>query len=63
MADILDFRRSAGRSSRRPSGTSAEIVLFPGVRYERWETAPSQAAAEKPKRGRRTKRDTLDLES
>ena len=38
-------------------GRSADVVLFPGVRYERWtESAPAA------KRGRRSReRDTLEL--
>jgi hypothetical protein len=39
MATIIEFRQSADevrpRASRRV-GRSAEIVIFPGVRYERW---------------------------
>ena len=62
MADILDFRPTEGKTSRRPTkgapASSCEIVIFPGVRYERWETA----AKEKPKSPRkRFKRDTLEL--
>lgn len=70
MADILDFRPPGTRSARRTIGASAEIVIFPGVRYERWDDAPSGGATDrtrdkdKPKgKGRRIKRDTLDLES
>lgn len=41
MGLILDFSehasRSAGRSQRGGMGGSAEIVIFPGVRYERWD--------------------------
>ncbi|MEZ5816287.1 MAG: hypothetical protein R3D44_04315 [Hyphomicrobiaceae bacterium] len=38
MATILEFRASdAGtKRSRHRSGGSAEIVIFPGIRYERW---------------------------
>jgi len=46
MADILEFRvtekRSRKAQGRRRRG--AEIVIFPGVRYERWDAAPSTAA-------------------
>jgi hypothetical protein len=52
MATILDFPYSAGEGdgrgrarAGRPSATSAEIVLFPGVRYERQQTADSAAPA------------------
>jgi hypothetical protein len=39
MAQILSFRtpelRDAGTTGRR-EGSSAEVIVFPGVRYERW---------------------------
>lgn len=62
MADILDFRPAEGKLGRRAAGAAGaspcEIVIFPGVRYERWETATK----DKPKTGRkRVKRDTLEL--
>ena len=47
MATILEFRASSEkppRKIRRRPRRSAEIVIFPGVRYERWP-AP-QAIAE-----------------
>ncbi len=64
MATILDFPQTGGASDARPRapkqcGTSAEIVLFPGVRYERWEDAP-QARKSRPRR-KAVKRDTLDI--
>lgn len=41
MGLILNFNehasRSVDRASRVSAGGSAEIVIFPGVRYERWE--------------------------
>lgn len=60
MATILQFHSDtdrvpvkAGRRRRR----SAEIVIFPGVRYERHEeTAPVKSSA-----GQRVERDTLKL--
>ena len=38
MATILEFRASDERLSRPRRNTSgpAEIVIFPGIRYERW---------------------------
>lgn len=59
MANILKFRvrpmsRRAPSSLRRSS--SAEIVIFPGVRYQRWSETPPPS----PKRGK-VKRDTLKL--
>ena len=46
MAKILSFRALSEEATkaRRRKGRSAEIVIFPGVRYERWpEAAPQQA--------------------
>jgi len=46
MAEILQFRASRENASKhrgRKSPRSAEIVIFPGVRYERWPTEPMQA--------------------
>lgn len=63
MASILEFRppEFEGRrevARREPAGP-ADIVLFPGVRYERWaEGAPEPA---KPRR-RARRRDHLDLD-
>lgn len=41
MGLILDFNEHAskafGKTSRGSASGSAEIVIFPGVRYERWE--------------------------
>ncbi len=55
MATILEFRASArGASSANPAkgqGVPAEIVLFPGVRYERWtETASRKRSKSKRRR-------------
>jgi hypothetical protein len=63
MASILEFRKSAFsvRSVNEKGGASAtaDIVLFPGVRYERWE----DAHATDEQRSRRTRRrDRLDLD-
>lgn len=72
MADIVDFR---GVPSKRlaPAPTqrraqSAEIVIFPGVRYQRWDEQPAEATqaagiAAKPTHAKksRKKRDTLEL--
>jgi hypothetical protein len=61
MATILSFK-----SSQRPSvaailraaGMSAEIVLFPGVRYERWAEVPRDTKPAK----RAKRRDKIELE-
>ena len=49
MATILEFRASKEKPPRkirrRRARRSAEIVIFPGVRYERWS---EQAQADQP---------------
>lgn len=60
MATILQFRASdeeAASRSRRRKGRSAEIVIFPGVRYERWRDAEPSKETSKPG----TPRDVLKL--
>ena len=57
MGMILDFNehasRAYGRSSRSVGAGSAEIVIFPGVRYERWEDeADAQEEHALPQRDR-----------
>ncbi len=40
MATILEFRRHQEDDRRKAvqrSPSSAEIIIFPGIRYERWE--------------------------
>jgi hypothetical protein len=44
MAMILEFPEMqvpARRRIARRAQPSAEVILFPGVRYERWEDAPT----------------------
>jgi len=64
MASILEFRQPALGSrqmtTRRGVVASADIVFFPGVRYERWAEADARPA-EKP-RHRTRRRDHLDLD-
>ena len=60
MATILEFRPS-GRTppaalSKAAHAGSAELVLFPGVRYDRWLERPARKA-----RARSRKRDKLEL--
>jgi hypothetical protein len=63
MAKILTFR--AGRrdeSGLASEGATAEVIVFPGVRYERWDAAregqpPLQPTAKKRSRHR----DVLEL--
>lgn len=63
MASILEFRQPT-LQARQVTATSevrsADIVLFPGVRYERWTEADAESA-EKPRR-RARRRDQLDLD-
>lgn len=52
MADILAFPTKstsspAARVKRRDN--HAEIVIFPGVRYERWEQATDTAPSVQPR--------------
>ncbi len=60
MAKILSFRASSEETTkaRRRKGRSAEIVIFPGVRYERWPEPASQKIDAAPKV---STRDTLKL--
>ena len=54
-ATILDFpeMQAPPRTRKERRGvTSAEIVLFPGVRYERWENAPAKHDAPRVERDR-----------
>ena len=48
MATILEFRASTDKPlrkiRRRRLRRSAEIVIFPGVRYERWPAPQAQMA-------------------
>jgi hypothetical protein len=59
MATILEFRQGQKlSSSRRSAGdTPAEIVFFPGVRYERWD----DTAAVRPAKKRARRRDRIEL--
>jgi hypothetical protein len=60
MATILEFRqgqRTLG-AQRRGATMPAEIVFFPGVRYERWEEPTS--APKTKKRARRRDRIEID---
>lgn len=63
MASILEFKRSTYRASAQAmrDGATAEIVFFPGVRYERMSDTPEPAPKQKRRRSRRT-RDRIDLD-
>ncbi|HRN89585.1 hypothetical protein [Hyphomicrobium sp.] len=64
MASILEFRTLP--ASARPRSVAdgakgpAEIVLFPGVRYERM--TEDEAPAQKSRSRARTQRDLLELD-
>jgi hypothetical protein len=56
MAEILAFRQRDGServAKRRARNVPAQIIIFPGVRYERWSDVPP---APKPKRGKSGRR-------
>ena len=58
MADILEFRASSEQAPKprtRRRRRTAEIVIFPGVRYERWTDGPQDSG------GKPVKRDVLEL--
>jgi hypothetical protein len=58
MATILSFQPGARQASDTPRASAhrAEIVLFPGVRYERLSEPP------KPAKKRRARRDKIELQ-
>jgi hypothetical protein len=62
MATILEFRAQQSRFQAaavpKAQSGSAEVVIFPGVRYERW----SEEAAAKPRARRPRQRDLLELD-
>lgn len=60
MAQILNFRTPEYRADEtdgRPEGQPAEVILFPGVRYERWEDRDGAARSEQ----QRATRDVIEL--
>lgn len=60
MATILEFRASHDEAASRPRrrrGRTAEIVIFPGVRYERWRDGDAKTEAGK----NNVSRDVLKL--
>jgi hypothetical protein len=64
MATIIAFKTASKPTAASVlaaygAGQSAEIVLFPGVRYERH----GDGEANRPKKPRRSTRDTLDLDT
>ncbi len=60
MAVILEFRATSDERDARPRRRrrrSAEIVIFPGVRYERWRDGETRNEVAKAA----TPRDVLKL--
>lgn len=49
--------RKRGRKAAEPPQVSAEIIIFPGVRYERWD----ETAAIEPRLNVRMARDFIEL--
>jgi hypothetical protein len=51
MGMVVEFRQQSGRvaAAAPKGGRSAEIVLFPGVRIERWSETPPEASEAQPK--------------
>lgn len=60
MATIVEFRSAPRRTEPLPANASgsADIVFFPGVRYER----PPEPKAEEPKKSK-PRRDTLEIDN
>jgi hypothetical protein len=52
---------SEPRTAAPPPNRSAEIIFFPGVRYERWEATPIVTLKPKKKRRSRVKRDRMSI--
>ncbi|MEZ5923898.1 MAG: hypothetical protein R3D57_05885 [Hyphomicrobiaceae bacterium] len=49
MGIVVEFRPQAGREQALLSaGQSAEIVIFPGVRMERWPESPAIETVDTP---------------
>lgn len=65
MASIIEFRRPGfmdrPHGSRSISSVSADVVIFPGVRYERHVDEPEPEIA-KPRSRRSRRRDRLELD-
>jgi hypothetical protein len=65
LAKILTFKTTERRDDESAcEGTSALVIVFPGVRYEHWERlgeAPADAAPATAKPSRDRRRDVLEL--
>lgn len=66
MANIITFRgseRVASRHGSRQDGQpSGEIVIFPGVRIERWSDAHPVGKPSAKRRSVKAQRDVLEIE-
>lgn len=64
MATIIEFRGSERAPAARGAGVqgrkSAEVVIFPGVRFERWERTAADPAAANP--ATKPRRDLLEID-
>jgi hypothetical protein len=67
MAKILPFQpaelRRCESASLACERASAQVIVFPGVRYERWQSDDKEprAGSEMKKRTRDQRRDVLEL--
>ena len=60
MADIIPFKPTVRNGDTPRAGTAAEIVIFPGVRYERTEeTEENEPPRNSERSGRRGRRGRL----
>jgi hypothetical protein len=64
MATILTFRTAEFRTNEgtdRRASVSAEVILFPGIRYERWGDAETGASTSASANDGRANHDVLEL--
>jgi hypothetical protein len=64
MAKILTFRPAGTRRDEggfTSADASAEVIVFPGIRYERWGDAEGAPASPAKKQSRDRQRDILEL--
>jgi hypothetical protein len=56
MAEILPFVKEKGTRTRRAAPRAGEVVIFPGVRFEYHDPAPTPS--DNRPRGKRSRRKT-----
>ena len=64
MATILTFRTAEFRASEgtgQRGCVSAEVILFPGIRYERWGNSDTSTSSSAAANDSRANRDVLEL--